>query len=93
MSLFFRWLGVMIRRADQDEVRSHVVSVSRTHDGSTSVPSTRRVEIVKAINGNLIEVWTRSAPHQDWKAEVYIVKDDETLADAIATVLLITKED
>lgn len=93
MRLFFKWLGVMIRRADQDEIRSHVVEVSRTHDGSTSAPSTRRVEIVKAINGNLIEVWTRPAPQHDWRAEVYIVKDDETMADAIATVLLITKED
>jgi hypothetical protein len=92
MNWFFSWLGRKIRRADQDEIKSHVVSASRTHDGSTSAPSTRRVEIVKAINGNLIEVWTRSAPHQDWKAEVYIVKDDESLADAIATVLLITKE-
>ena len=93
MSLFFRWLGVMIRRAEQDDLVSKVVSASRTQDGSTSVPSTRRVEIVKAINGNLIEVWTRQSQQHDWKAEVYIVKDDETMADAIATVLLITKED
>jgi hypothetical protein len=92
MDWFFSWLGRKIRRADQDELKSHVLEVSRTHNGSTSVPSTRRVELVKAINGNLIEVWTRPSPQHDWRAEVYIVKDDETMADAIATVLLITKE-
>lgn len=90
MNWFFNWLGKKIRHAEQDEIKSHVVSASRTHDGSTAVPSTRRVEMIKAINGNLIEVWTRQSPQHDWKSEVYIIKDDESVADAIATVLVVT---
>lgn len=90
MNWFFNWLGKKIRRAEHDEMRETVTPVSRIHSGSSAVPSTRRVEMIKAINGNLIEVWTRPSPQHDWKSEVYIVKDDESVADAIATVLVVT---
>jgi len=89
MDWFFNWLGKKIRRADQDVKLSRAV-ISANHIGSTAVPSTRRVEMIKAINGNLIEVWTRPSAQHDWKSEVYIVKDDESVADAIATVLVVT---
>ena len=89
MNWFFNWLGRKIRHAEQDVAGLRgVVSVNPI--GGASVGATRRVEMIKAINGNLIEVWTRQSQQHDWKAEMYIVKDDESLADAIATVLVVT---
>jgi len=48
-----------------------------------------RLGIIKAMNGNLIEVSTyKQNPHgPDWKNEVYIVRDGESLGDAIKVIL------
>lgn len=48
-----------------------------------------RLGIIKAMNGNLIEVSTyKPNPHgPDWKNEVYIVREDESLGDAIKVIL------
>lgn len=89
MNWFFNWLGRKIRRAEQDVTGLRGV-ISANPIGNTSVGGTRRVEMIKAINGNLIEVWTRQSQQHDWKSEVYIIKDDESVADAIATVLVVT---
>ena len=50
-----------------------------------------RLGIIKAMNGNLIEVAThKHNPHgPDWKHEVYIVREGDDLGDAIKTVLAI----
>lgn len=48
-----------------------------------------RFGIIKAMNGSLIEVATyKHNPHgPDWKHEVYIVRENETLSDAIKVIL------
>ena len=48
-----------------------------------------RLGIIKAMNGNLIEVSTyKPNPHgPDWKNEVYIVRENESLGDAIKVIL------
>lgn len=48
-----------------------------------------RLGIIKAMNGNLIEVAThKHNPHgPDWKHEVYIVRENESLGDAIKVIL------
>ena len=48
-----------------------------------------RFGIIKAMNGNLIEVAThKHNPHgPDWKHEVYIVRENESLGDAIKVIL------
>jgi len=52
----------------------------------------RRVEILDAINGKVLEIHHRDSPTKDWDISLYILREDEALADAIATCLLITSE-
>jgi len=48
-----------------------------------------RVEVLEAINGRVLEVAHRPNDNSDWEIDLYIVRDDEELADAIATVLVL----
>ena len=48
-----------------------------------------RVELLDAMNGRVLEVAHRPDIHSDWEIDLYIVRDDEALADAIATVLVL----
>ena len=52
---------------------------------------TYRLTLVKAMNGRMLEVGVyKSNPHgPDWKYELYIIDNDERVADAIAKVLAI----
>jgi len=45
--------------------------------------------VIQALNGKIIEISTYKPNHNgpDWKHECYIVKDGETLAEAMATVI------
>ncbi len=55
----------------------------------TMKPSKCRIELLDAINGRVLEVATRADINHDWDIDLYIVRDDETLADAIATMLVL----
>jgi hypothetical protein len=50
-----------------------------------------RVSLVKAMNGRLLEVgvYKPNPRGPDWTYEIYVVNDNETVADAIAKVLAI----
>ncbi|CAB4123510.1 hypothetical protein UFOVP48_15 [uncultured Caudovirales phage] len=48
-----------------------------------------RIEVLDGINGKVLEVATRAEDHDDWDIDLYIVRDDEALADAIATMLVL----
>jgi hypothetical protein len=48
-----------------------------------------RVEVLNAMNGKVLEVAHRADTNLDWDVDLYIVRDDEALADAIATVLVL----
>jgi hypothetical protein len=48
-----------------------------------------RIEMLDAMNGRVLEVATRADERDDWEIDLYIVRDDETLADAIATMLVL----
>lgn len=52
---------------------------------------TYRVTLVKAMNGRLLEVsvFKPNPLGPDWTYELYVVDDNETIADAIARVLAI----
>lgn len=56
-------------------------------DPKTRAEGRVRVELIPALNGRVLEINTR-LPNQDWECELYIVKDDESVADAIAAVLV-----
>lgn len=48
-----------------------------------------RIEVLDAVNGRVLEVAHRVDTDRDWEIDLYIVRDDEALADAIATVLVL----
>ena len=64
-----------------------------TVSGSNASPTLKRakcrIEVLEAINGRVLEVASREHDHEDWDIDLYIVRDDEALADAIATVLVL----
>lgn len=91
MNWFFNWLGRKIRRAYKEGVvlRGEVVA---SQQSVTAKAGNKRVELLSAINGKVLEIAVRKSPHADWEVHLYIVKDDEALADAVATALLVTGE-
>lgn len=62
---------------------------SRSPDSPTLKRAKCRIEVLEAINGRVLEVASREHDHEDWNIDLYIVRDDETLADAIATMLVL----
>jgi hypothetical protein len=56
---------------------------------STAAESKLRLGFIKAMNGTIVEVSThKHNPHgPDWKHELYIVRDGESLNDAIKVIL------
>ena len=64
-----------------------------TVSGSNPSPTLKRakcrIEMLEAVNGRVLEVATRADDRDDWDIDLYIVRDDEALADAIATMLVL----
>lgn len=93
MDWFFNWFRQrMINAGARNEVvvaRNDVVS---TRGSSTQKSPLKRVELLQAVNGKIIEIMHRKSAQHDWEVTLYIIKDDEALADAIATALLVTGE-
>jgi hypothetical protein len=90
-----RWLFNAVREAshyEREELRHVKDVVVSTRGSSTQKSPLKRVELLQAVNGKIIEIMHRKSPHADWETTLYIVKDDEALADAIATALLVTGE-
>ena len=67
---------------------SNSVYVDEGVRSKTAAEGRVRVELIQALNGRVLEVNTR-LPNQDWYCELYLVRDDESVADAIATVLVL----
>ena len=63
-------------------------TVSR-NESPTAMRGRFRVEILNALNGQVLEIAHRPNDHSDWEVELYIVQPDEALADALATVLVL----
>jgi len=69
------------------------LSIASTQNVSiTAKAGTKRVELLSAINGKVLEIAHRKHANADWDVHLYIVRDDEALADAVATALLVTGE-
>ena len=84
-----RWL----MQAAMNEVNDKPVEiVSSTRDPLGDNTPETTLAVVKAVNGTLIRVSQYKpirGPGPDWHHELYIVKDDEKVADVIARVLAI----
>jgi len=98
MDWFFTWFrermleaakrreaGVVLRSGREEVVAS-------TRNSQTQMSPLKRVELLNAVNGKVIEIMHRKSPHADWEVTLYIIKDDEALADAIAVALVVTGE-
>jgi len=97
MDWFFNWfrkrmLEAAKRRDEGIALVSTRSEVVKSNESNTQMSPIKRVELLRAVNGKVIEVMHRKTPHVDWECTLYIVKDDESLADAIATALLVTGE-
>jgi hypothetical protein len=92
MDWFFIWFRQRMQRvAMKDGVMLASATLTSQHSNTQKSPL-KRVELLQAVNGKVIEITHRKSPHADWEVTLYIVKDDEALADAIATALLVTGE-
>jgi hypothetical protein len=72
--------------ARSDEESSSLMGV----DSNGDVNVTARISVIKAVNGTILEVM-RHKPNRtgpDWYATHYILKEGQTLAEAIALCLL-----
>ena len=82
-----------VERALEDRRRVHNVAV--TSDGPPPTSRTRQFTVHDALNGHYIEYMRRkynpSGP-DDYAREVYIVQPNETLSDAICTVLVLMEK-
>ena len=64
-------------------------SVCTQSESPTAMRAKCRIEVLDALNGKVLEVATRPDTNHDWDIDLYIVRDDEALADAIATMLVL----
>ena len=92
MDWFFSWFR---RRMQRVALRDGVALISHPSTSQHSITAKaghKRVELLNAANGRLLEIAHRKTPQHDWEVTLYIVRDDEALADAVAAALLITGE-
>lgn len=95
MDWFFNWFRKSMinagMRAEGISSRMGAEVVASQHS-ITAKSGNKRVELLSAINGKVLEIAYRKHANADWEVHLYIVKDDEALADAVATALLVTGE-
>lgn len=78
--------------ATQDRLHSlsQATNIASANYSPTNKYGNRRVEILDAVNGKVLEISHRKTRNDDWEVTLYMVRDDEALADAIATALVVT---
>ena len=92
MDWFFSWFRRRMQRVVlRDGIALDASTVTSQHS-ITAKAGNKRVEILSAINGKVLEIAYRKHANADWDVHLYIVRDDEALADAVATALLVTGE-
>lgn len=87
------WERARRRNQEEKDVAVSLGYPSTINSNRTNKSGSRRVEILDAINGKLLEIHHRDGPNKDWEVSLYILREDEALADAISTCLLITSGD
>lgn len=94
-NLFDRLVGASVKRVRSERREAALSAVLATTDGPPITSRTRSFTIYDAMNGSYIEFTKRKYnPHgpDDFQREIYIVKDGETVMDAISTVLVLTEK-
>lgn len=92
MDWFFSWFRRRMQRVVLREGIALQASTVTSQHSITVKAGNKRVELLSAINGKVLEIAYRKHANADWDVHLYIVRDDEALADAVATALLVTGE-
>lgn len=92
MDWFFIWFRRRMQRTVLREGIALHPSTAPSQHSVTAKAGNKRVELLSAINGKVLEIAYRKHANADWDVYLYIVRDDEALADAVATALLVTGE-
>jgi len=87
--LLREWLVSDIQESRGCEIRLSDAPVQVESDEAAGKPK-MRFELVDAINGRLIKVATyKFNPHgPDWTSEIYIMREDESVGDAVNTLMV-----
>jgi hypothetical protein len=75
----------------EEDMRGLTPQISRGQDvRSDSIPSFR-IGVMKAMNGRILEVSTYKPNNHgpDWTNEMFIVPEDQTLTQALTTLLIL----
>ena len=80
-----RWLGL------PTQTSSNLGSINPSHLPLHEIQAGVQVELVSAVNGRILRVakYTPNPHGPDWTHTLYVVPDDQTLPDAIATCLVL----
>lgn len=80
------WVSRFIRWALSDTNGRPILADATVRSDSTP---TCRIGVIKAMNGRILEVSTyKHNPHgPDWTTEMFIVPEDQTLTQALTTLL------
>lgn len=93
--LIDRILMASWERVGNQRKRVNDAPILATHDGPPTTNRVRQFNIIDALNGSYIEFTQRkynpNGP-DEYRREVYLVKDGEALIDAISTVLVLTEK-
>jgi len=92
MDWFFSWFRRRMQRVALRDGIALQASTVTSQQSITAKAGNKRVELLTAINGKVLEIAHRKHANADWDVHLYIVRDDEALADAVATALLVTGE-
>lgn len=84
--LIQRWLGLPVPDRRQD-----LLTLSSNAGPRVDQDAKLRVELIEAVNGRVLQIGKyKPNPHgPDWTFTLYVVGDNETLPDAIATCLVL----
>ena len=88
-------LRTFIRWALRDEYSDRPTKLGLVTSSDQDTQAKFRLGVVHAMNGRLLEVSTyKHNPHgPDWKTELFIVPDDQTLSQSITTILTLKSID
>ena len=79
----------LVNRLRNEAPKYHESMSISSHDPKTTASGRVRVEVLEALNGRVLEVNTRANENADWETDLYIVRDDEALSEAIAALLIV----
>ena len=79
----------LVNRLRNEAPKYHDATVGNAYAPKTMASGRVRVEVLEALNGRVLEVNTRANENADWETDLYIVRDDEALSEAVAALLIV----